>query len=405
MFKPIRFLAVLTALAFLLPGAGHARSKDEQRKKIGEAIKKIREELKAIEKNSKTAFRRGRLHEKIGNLEVDRGRPVVAVKAYRRALDAYASAGTNLRRDRLLSRLSRKRRDWSQDAADIFREIKDAWRQIKRLRYRARMLPRRKQPPKQPGKRIEKYQEQLEEVRKVARQHKYAELQAWVTEVNGRLAAAEGRPEEEPVHYQKAAALCDQEACPGKRKQLLIAAAWTYERLGQLEESFKIYARLNAEALDGRSEKERQYARSRELVRVCRKLLKKSGDVSCWDLERRTVGFVTYWDFSKGRRKPQLSRSDIREVHEEYVPLLSKCLIQAVKTGEAEPGETYQLSWTILNNGQAKNFECWPATEEYDLGTCFKEALTIFRYPRYLGERQNITLPLLVEGTRIDNGD
>jgi len=234
----------------------------------------------------------------------------------------------------------------------------------------------------------------------VALDHKDLEMQAWVTEVDGRLSAAEGYPEQEPAKYKKAAALCSREACPRKRTRLLIAAAWAYERLDQLEESFKTYARLNAETIDDLPKSKRRYARSKEMVRVCRKLLKQSGDASCRELEQRTVGFVTYWDFSKGKRRSYLSHGDIREVHEEYVPLLSQCLVRAVKSGEAERGEEYKLSWTVHNNGTAKNLECWPATDEYDLGGCFKEALTVFRYPRYRGERQNITLPLVVEGSR-----
>ena len=132
-------------------------------------------------------------------------------------------------------------------------------------------------------------------------------------------------------------------------------------------------------------------------MRVCKKLRRKSGVPACGRLEKSAAGFMTFRDFSAGPTRAKLGKAEMGEVHFEYLPLLSGCLARAARAGEAEPGETFELDWAVRNDGRAVRFQCNPSVDGLQLGDCFKKALDMFRYPRYRGERRNVTVPLAVQ--------
>jgi hypothetical protein len=77
--------------------------------------------------------------------------------------------------------------------------------------------------------------------------------------------------------------------------------------------------------------------------------------------------------------------------------LLSECLMSAVRRDEVLPGDSLELAWTVRNDGRISKAECMPPIKELGVWSCFKNALRLFRYPRFTGQRQNITLPLAVQ--------
>jgi hypothetical protein len=230
---------------------------------------------------------------------------------------------------------------------------------------------------------------------KLARGWKYPALSAAALEVEGRVLGATGDLSAEVSKYRKAAELCER-ACPRIRRALFAETAGLLERKNELEQAFRMYAEINADRIKNLPDEKRRYARSPDLVRVCAKLREKAGSPSCGRLEKNAVGFMTFKDFSAGPARSKLSKAEMGEVHAEYLPLLSDCLATAARAGEAEPGETFELDWAVRNDGRAVRFQCQPAVDGLRLGECFREALDKFRYPRYRGERQNVTVPLSV---------
>jgi len=386
--RPALLLATLQLSAPALAGPREERE--------AERIKSCQEGLAELEASEAFGYKRGRLHEKIGDAERKRGHVKAARMAYRAALDAYASGGSVKSRNRLLGRLRKPGRNWTRKAAAAFNEIRDSWRTLPKLRRRAAKLRRHAEPPERPDKRLQKLREQTAGLRAVAKRWDDTDLQANLLAIEGRLDAASGDPAAEIRRLREGARLCAKERCPPTRRRLLTLAARRLERAGDPEEAFRIFVRLNAEANERLPEEQRRYARSRHVSRVCASLRREQGAAACRTIERKVAGYVTFHDFSRGKPRSGLTEAKIKAVHDEYLHLMSACLIASVRRKEAVPGERYELAWTIRNDGRADNLECEPDVEGDKLDACFREALTWFRYPRYLGERSNIIIPLAV---------
>jgi hypothetical protein len=363
-----------------------------------EVVKRARQALNNLDKTEENGARRGRLYRRIGNAERRRGRQPAARKAYRRALDEYARGGAGPQRDRLLGRISKRGRGWSKKSAAYFDRFMEAWAQIVELGAQANKFRRRDRPADIDEIDPEVYtlMQATNRIRKRARKWRYGALWAAALEVEGRVLGATGDLFAEVEKYREAAELCAQ-ACPQRRRTLLYQTARLMERQGELVGAYKLFAEINAEKIGDLSAERRRYARSEDLVRVCAKLRRKSGVPACDRLERSAAGFMTFRDFSAGSTRAKLSNAEMGEVHAEYLPLLSGCLARAARTGEVEPGEAFELDWAVRNDGRAIRFQCNPPVGGLHLGDCFKKALDMFRYPRYRGERRNVTVPLAVK--------
>jgi len=394
---PPRSAALPCLLAALSLALGDLPAQARPRRdRIAEQISRLQETVAALGTAARDQRRRGRLYEKIGDLERRRERPRAARQAYRQALAAYAAAGQDQRRLRLLGRLARPGRRWARKTARPYAELRDAWRSLQRLERRVRRLPRRAGPPAKPDPRLPGLRAQATEIREVARRRADTELRARALGVAGRLAAAAGDPAGEVARFREGARLCRDQVCPRTWRRLLAAAASRLERAGELAEAFRLQARLNAAATALLSPERRRYARSKGMIRVCAKLHALPDSPTCRSLEQQAVGHVTYRDFSRGRPRPELSEDEIREVHAEYLPLLTDCLLAAARAEEATPGDTFELSWTITNDGRTVRLEIDPPLEGEALGRCFAASLEVFRYPRFRGERRNVIVPLAV---------
>ena len=362
-----------------------------------EVVKSSTRALKNLDETEENGVRRGRLYERIGNAERQRKRQKAARRAYRKALDEYARGDADDRRDRLLSRISEQGKGWSKKSAACFDRFMEAWAQVKELHGQVRKFKRRDKPADIDEIDPEVYtlMQEANRIRKRAGKWRYPALAAAALEVEGRVLGATGDLPAEVEKYREAAGLCET-ACPSRRRILLYETARLMERQGELVGAYKLFAEINAEKIEDLPEERRRYGRSEDLVRVCAKLRRKSGVPSCLRLEKSAVGFMTFRDFSSGPTRSKLTKDEMGEVHADYLPLLSGCLAQAARSGEAEPGETFELDWAVRNDGRAIRFQCNPPVEGMQLGECFKQALDIFRYPRYRGERRNVTVPLAV---------
>jgi hypothetical protein len=384
------FRSLILLLSLLLPSAATAGP--------AEVVKNCKKALKNLDETEDNGVRRGRLYERIGNAERQQKRQKAARRAYRRALDEYARGDADDRRDRLLSRISERGRGWSKRSAAYFDRFMEAWAQVGELHNQARKFKRRDKPADIDEIDPEVYtlMQEANNIRKRAGKWRYPALQAAALEVEGRVLGATGDLPAEVEKYREAAELCES-ACPARRRTLLYETARLMERQGDLVGAYKLFAEINAEKIEDLPEERRRYGRSEDLVRVCAKLRRKSGVPSCLRLEKSTVGFMTFRDFSTGPTRAKLSKVEMGEVHAEYLPLLSGCLAKAARRGEAELGETFELDWAVRNDGRAVRFMCNPSVDGLELGKCFRRALDMFRYPRYRGERRNVTVPLAVK--------
>jgi len=380
---------VFVLLGFLLTATAQAGP--------AEVVKSARQALDNLDEIEENGARRGRLYERIGKAERKRSRQKAARKAYRRALNEYARGDANDQRDRLLEKLSERGRGWSKKSAAYFDRFMEAWAQVGELQAQARKYKRRDKPADIDEIDPEVYtlMQEANRIRKRARKWRYGALQAVALEVEGRVLGSTGDLPAEVEKYREAAELCER-ACPQRRRTLLYETARLMERQDELVGAYKLFAEINAEKIGDLPDERRRYGRSQDLVRVCKKLRRKSGVPSCGRLEKSAAGFMTFRDFSAGSTRAKLSKAEMGEVHAEYLPLLSGCLARAARAGEAEPGEAFELDWAVRNDGRVVRFQCNPSVDGLQLGDCFKKALDKFRYPRYRGERRNVTVPMAV---------
>jgi hypothetical protein len=387
----------LIYLVIILISLGHSNLQAKSSKKKQAAfVKKAYADLEKIEINEKTGKKRGILFEKIGDVERKLGHQLAAHKAYLKALNAYSTANDTKSRRRLLKRLSRTSRSWSKKQAAFFSNIKSTWQKLISLHKKAGRLPRRAEPPEDIQADLFELMQNATEISEFAKKTNYPELLAWALELEGRLAAASGYPDDEQEKYAEAAKVCSHGACPKKRREILFKSAHILEKQSKNKKAYSIFADINFARISGLPENIRRYSRSKDMIRVCNKLQAEFGARTCYEIEKRTTGFATYRDFSQGKTESKLSREQIKTVHSEYLHLLTNCLTVSVKRGEVEGGEKLELDWAVTNEGRAVRFKYSPLAEPDNLGKCFKEALDTFRYPKYRGQRQNITLPLAV---------
>jgi len=382
-------------LVIILLSLGHTNLQAKSSKKKQAAfVKKTYADLEKIEINEKTGRKRGSLLEKIGDVERKLGHLRGARKAYLQALNAYSTGNLTQSRWRLLKRLSKKSRGWSKKQAAFFSKIKSTWQELHSLHKKAGRLPRRSEPPEDIQVELFELMQNATEISEFAKKTKYPELLAWALELEGRLAAASGYPADEQEKYTEAVKVCSRGACPKKRREILFKSAHIFEKQNENKKAYGIFAEINFAKISGLPENIRRYSRSKNMIRVCNKLQAEFGARTCYQIEKKTTGFATYRDFSKGKTGSKLSREQIKTVHSEYLHLLTNCLTVSVKRGEVESGEKLELDWAVTNEGRAVRFKYSPLAEPDNLGKCFKEALDTFRYPKYRGQRQNVTLPL-----------
>jgi hypothetical protein len=290
---------------------------------------------------------------------------------------------------------ARRGRQRPANSAKASSKSKKAWKRLVVLQRKLNKLPRRAQPADDLDLTLLQMEEEINQISKLAVRDGNVELHAFSLEVEGRLLGAAGQPEEEQRKYAEAARVCDKGACPLRRRRVLGVAARLYEKQGKTEKAFGLFAVINAEAGADQPIDIKRYSRSQDLVRVCRALRSKSGSGACYRLEKKTTGSATFPDFSKRHVKDLLSKAAIGEVHSEYLPLLQACLSAAAKRGDVQPGERFELFWAITNQGRTDRFQCRPSDDQ-ELVDCFRNALKVFRYPRYEGERRTVTLPMIV---------
>ncbi|MBW1811603.1 MAG: hypothetical protein JRJ87_25675 [Deltaproteobacteria bacterium] len=387
----------LIYIVIILLSLGHTNlNAKSSKKKLAEFIKKAHANLEKFEVNEQTGKKRGHLFEKIGDVERKLGHQQAAHKAYLKALNAYSTSNSIKSRRRLLSRLSKSTRGWSKKQAAFFKKICATWKNLHNLCKKAGRLPRRSEPPEDIQVELFELMQSANEITELAKKIKYLELLAWALELEGRLAAASGYPADEQEKYTEAAKVCSQGACAKKQREILFKSAHILEKQSKNKKAYSIFSDINFYKISMLPEEKRRYSKSKDMIRVCNKLRTEFGTRICYVIEKKTTGFPTYRDFSSGKLESKLSRKQIKAVHSEYLHLLTNCLTDSVKNGEVENGEKFELDWAVTNEGRAVRFKYNPVADPDNIGKCFKEALEIFRYPRYRGQRQNITLPLAV---------
>ncbi len=193
---------------------------------------------------------------------------------------------------------------------------------------------------------------------------------------------------------EKAVARCERPQCANARRKALNALT-AIDLSGKKTESALAHAlRENAIFASTLPEPERPWARSAKLEQLCAQYDTANGPGSCRKLEKQTNGAWSFKDFSAA--KPQatttagLSADQVKVVNEHYSPPLQSCLSDQARRLVAPDQAQYEVRWVVFNDGRVGEVHLQANLEQSPLAACLRRQFSLWRYPRFEGEWQNV---------------
>ncbi len=130
-------------------------------------------------------------------------------------------------------------------------------------------------------------------------------------------------------------------------------------------------------------EARRRYARRPELEKACVRLDALEGPGACTRREIDLVGFGTFTDFSRGKKKRELTEGDLARVHVQGLAALESCVLTEARKNPEQYRETdLRFTWVIDAEGRATQMEIAPKRYAEALRACQETVIAWLRYPR-----------------------
>jgi hypothetical protein len=142
------------------------------------------------------------------------------------------------------------------------------------------------------------------------------------------------------------------------------------------------------------------WARTSELDAACARLDARAGAGACRALERQLSGGWTFRDYSLEHAGEGLTPDRVRMVNEHYAPLLQACLTEQARRLTPPDAQTFELRWTVHNDGRVRDAHLRPDLDQLPLAKCLRAQFSSWRYPRFEGELQNIEQAFTVTANR-----
>ena len=188
----------------------------------------------------------------------------------------------------------------------------------------------------------------------------------------------------------KAETVCSAPACTALRRKLL-GKLVAYARSKNDVDGAVKYALREAQAMGTAvPDDQKVWARPPSLDQTCGPYDAAHGAGSCRTLERKTLGYWTFRDWSKDAAGEGLSAEQVRTVNEHFSPLLQQCLSEQARRMRAPDAQRFELRWVVLNDGRVAEAHLRKDLDESPLAQCLRAQFGGWRYPRYDGEFQNV---------------
>lgn len=166
------------------------------------------------------------------------------------------------------------------------------------------------------------------------------------------------------------------------RQAAVEAAFLGAEAEGDIDATAELAIRLNQARTADLPERRRRYTRGRELERACRAYDQKNGPGACAKREFELTLSVSLVDYSRDRRRGELSPDDLSRVHAQALPALQACVLRIARHEPERFRDTdLVLSWVIDPDGKPIEIGIAPKRYQEDLKGC-AELIAWFRYPR-----------------------
>lgn len=198
---------------------------------------------------------------------------------------------------------------------------------------------------------------------------------------------AEGR---QVALLEKTVASCEKPQCAGLRRKALGKLIAHARQKNDVDGAAK-YALAEVKVIAGSTpEPLRVYARTPMLDQACVSYDTAHGAGSCRALEKQTLGFWTFHDYSRTPPSQGLTPDQVRMVNEHYAPLLQECLSDQAKRMIPPDAQRFEVRWLVFNDGRVGEAHLRKDLDEWPLAKCLRAQFGAWRYPRYEGEFQHV---------------
>lgn len=201
----------------------------------------------------------------------------------------------------------------------------------------------------------------------------------------------------EPVENRRAALLekvvsgCERVQCATARRKALAALVAIDQAGKHLEAALGHSFRDIAIAAATLPEAERPWVRSAKVDQLCAQFDATAGAGSCRKLERQRNGGWTFHDFSTSKSATSgLTADQVKLVGAHYAPPLQECLGEQARRLVPPDQAEYEVRWVVVNDGRVGEVHLQPSLEASPFATCLRRQFSLWRYPRFEGEWQNV---------------
>lgn len=134
----------------------------------------------------------------------------------------------------------------------------------------------------------------------------------------------------------------------------------------------------------------KRWARTTTLEQTCAAYDKAHGTGTCRALEKKTLGYWTFKDWSRDAAGTGLTSEHVRQVNEHFAPLLQECLSEQARRMTPPDAARFDVRWVVFNDGRVGEAHLRRDLDDTLLAKCLRAQFDGWRYPRYDGEFQNV---------------
>lgn len=198
---------------------------------------------------------------------------------------------------------------------------------------------------------------------------------------------------------EKAEGRCDAAPCAALRRRALTKLLGHARARGDVDAALGFALREVAVINAALPEPERRWQRTAALEQTCAAYDKAHGAGTCRGVEKKTLGYWTFRDWSRDAAGTGLSAEQVRTVNEHFSPLLQECLGEQARRMTPPDAARFEVRWVVFNDGRVGEAHLRRDLDDSLLAKCLRAQFSGWRYPRYEGEFQNVEQSFTVTAT------
>ncbi|MGV3620334.1 MAG: hypothetical protein ACO1OB_05940 [Archangium sp.] len=190
--------------------------------------------------------------------------------------------------------------------------------------------------------------------------------------------------------YEKAEGACREARCASLRRKALTKLINHAKSKNDVDGATTYAIREVAVINEALPEQHKRWSRTPTLDAACASYDKAHGAGTCRALEKKTLGYWTFKDWSRDSAGTGLTSEHVRQVNEHFAPLLQECLNEQAKRMTPPDAARFEVRWVVFNDGRVGEAHLRRDLDETLLAKCLRAQFDGWRYPRYEGEYQNV---------------